>query len=108
MSHCKFEPKIQVECIVDVIKIVREGQLLPKRAEVLQHVGCVLGSFGAYLDGGDSPSVFTGTVEACNIEECCDMIEAELESVADGAYGVNPLLIILIQQLIKLLLDRVL
>lgn len=103
---CNFEPAIQVNCILDIVKIVRSGELISKKGEILEHAGCVVGSLGAYV-GNESESVFGDTVTVpvpATIEECCDQLEAQLQLTQAGARKLDPATWALILQLVRMAL----
>lgn len=108
MACCEFEAKIQVECVMDVVGIVRSGELMTKRADVLQHVGCIIGSLGAYLDD-DNDEAFASADAfdvPCTLEDCCDELEAQCGGDAMTAPG--PIVMMLIKQIIRLLIEQLL
>lgn len=108
MDCCQFEAKIRIDCVMEIVGIVRGGELLTKRAEVLQHVGCTLGCLGKYMEG-DEAEVFASTAGydvPCTLEDCCNEIEAQCGSGEAATFG--PIVQILINQLIKLILEQIL
>ena len=104
MSHCEFEPKIQIECVLELVGLVRNQQLIEKRGEALQHLGCVLGSLGAKIDESGPIFAETATCEA-SLDVCCNELEAQL--TGEGAQ-INPAVLAVIMQFISLLLKQLL
>lgn len=103
---CEFEAKINIHCVMEVVGIVRGGELLTKRAEVLKHAGCTLGCLGAYMD--DEPAAFSDESDfdvPCTLEGCCDELEAQC---GGDAPAMGPIVTLLIKQLIKLILEQIL
>lgn len=110
---CTFEPVIQVDCVLELIKAVRSGNLLEEKAEILQHIGCTVGSLGKYLDTNDdddSESIFTHTStpapEPATIEECCDQLETQMQ-LTQGVHGerkISPETWALIFKLVEMIL----
>ena len=106
---CTFEPSIQVNCVLELIGLVRSGDLVSQRAEALKHVGCILGSLGEYLGGDVTPVMRSDAAEPCTLEEAADQLEAALSVMkSDEAGKINPdnlaLLLNFMMQLLPLLL----
>ena len=117
---CEFQPKVQVDCAFALVEIVRSGDLLGRRGEAMQHIGCIVGCLGSYMgsgldEGRSTLSSAEGSSELPEtVEACCAAIEAEqsrtesTELPEDKAFGVSPILIMLIARLAKLLLEQML
>jgi len=105
--HCTFEAKIQVSCVMEIITAIRSGDVLSNKGELLQHVGCVLGSLGAYI-GPDSQLFAAVAVDMpCTIEEACDECEAAVVGAGeDGLMAINPAVLALILKLVELLISK--
>jgi len=109
---CTFEPAVQVDCLFEVFRIVRSGGLVDQKAEVLQHVGCVLGSLGSYLGG--EPDLLTSQPEAppapapATLEECVDQLETQMTAVQGlgRERAISPATWALILKLIELILTK--
>ncbi len=107
---CEFEPKIQVDCALELFAIVRSGDLLERRGDALEHAGCALGSLGAYINQSSAPEPFGAPAEyslPTDLDSCCNELESHLTADVEG-YGANPLVIALLTQLAKLVLARLL
>lgn len=107
---CTFQPAIQVNCVLELIGLVRSGGLVASRAEALEHVGCIVGSLGAFL-GGESPPVMTGIDPdaTSDIEQTSAALEAALTSMqADESGAINPDNLALILQFLTQLLPLLL
>ena len=73
---CTFQPTIQVNCVLELIGLIRSGGLVASRAEALEHVGCIIGSMGAFLGGDVTPVMGASDVEpSCSIEQTADALE---------------------------------
>ena len=103
---CEFQPVIRVDCVLEILRIIRSGDVLPARAELLQHVGCVLGSLGKYLEG-DVSIAATGCETPCTLEECADELERMLPSQeAASVVAINPALLALLLKIAELLIKK--
>jgi len=74
---CTFEPTIQVNCVLELIGLIRSGKLATDRAEALQHVGCIVGSAGAFL----APPVIGGESEASDSIDIPDSLSAQADEL---------------------------
>jgi hypothetical protein len=103
MDCCEFEPKIQVQCVLDLVSIVRNGGLVEQKATVLQHIGCIVGSLGSYIDTQDVPFA-SGTFDLPNnVDSLCDEIESQLTATG---YAISPETWALIIKLAMFLLEK--
>lgn len=102
---CEFEPKINVQCGLAIVKIVRSGEALEQRAELLKHAGCLIGCLGAYLDdGSEEPRPFATSGQLPQeLGVCCDEVEAALSG---EGYAVNPLVVSLLLKLAELVIRK--
>jgi len=115
---CEFKPVIQVDCVLDIVRIIRGGTFLEERSQLLQDVGCVVGSLGKYL--GDNT---VGTLESVDytppstLEDCADELERVVgEKHALGtthgheesikSVAVNPQLLAILLKVIQLLIAK--
>ena len=111
MDCCVFEPKIQVECALEILRILRGGDAIKQKGDLLEHAGCLVGSLGAYLNSQDE-SHFVGVAAVdlpCNLDECCDEVEASLTSLDVGMVGspaISPAMIALLMRLAELLIAK--
>ena len=102
---CEFEPKIQVDCVLSILKIIRSGDLIGGKAELLQHAGCIIGSLGKYIEGSPTIVVFGGGVDLPEtLEECAREVEQSMDRVE--ASFLSPAMVAMIVQLIRLVLAR--
>ena len=68
MNCCDFEPEVKFECVTEIIKLLRSGDMSRDTTlEIAQHAACFIGSGAALLQGNDEDSlgpvyVFRGTV----------------------------------------------
>lgn len=103
---CEFQPVIQVDCVLDVLRIIRSGEVLAARAELLQHVGCLVGSLGKYLEGEVSIAVAAFDT-FCSLEECADELERMLPSQESATVlAINPALLALLLKIAELLISK--
>lgn len=99
-----FEPKIDLQCALDIVRIVRSGEAVEKRAKLLKHIGWLSGCLGAYMDDGDEQTPFATSGELPqDLEACCDEVEAQLSG---EAYSVNPLVVSLVLKLVELVVRK--
>lgn len=101
-----------IEAVLALVAIVRAGELLEKRGEALKLAGEILMCLGEFLTRDDAPPMVGESPDSTpdTIQGCCDYLQAEL-SVGDSqeqAFGLNPLVVIVIRRLIKLLVDQLL
>ena len=106
MSNYEFKAQLPIEEVMHLIKMFREGTLLENKGDALQCAGAVLGETGAYLNtfeeglfGMNKPNLPN------NLKDCAYEIEL---LVGSENYTTNPLLELLIAQLVKLLLEYLL
>jgi len=111
---CKFAAVLQVSCALELIKIARSGDFLARKADVLKHSGCALGSLGEYLEQTPEEPVTAmeavATATPDTIEGCSAALESVLyapraDEVAASA-AMNPVAVALLQKLIRLLLEK--
>ena len=102
---CEFEPAIQFDCGMQIVRIIRSGELGVKRAEVLQHVGCIIGSLGAKLNEGDDGGLFAdGVALPKTLDDCCDELEARTANAE--ASSIDPAVWAILLQLARLLIEK--
>ena len=102
---CTFEPKLQIDCVMEIVRVVRKGDMLGNYPELLQHSGCILGSLGTYLDSDSVTMCANAHDLPVSLEEAAAEVEASLVgATADAA--LNPALIALIMRLIELLISK--
>lgn len=98
---CEFEAKIQVQCALEVVSIIRSGEALEKKSDLLKHSGCIVGCLGAYTDTSDAPVPFGQLPE--DLESCCNEVEALC--TGEGAQA-NPILVAVLMKLVQLILSK--
>ena len=101
---CEFEPKIQVDCVLSILKIIRSGDLISGKAELLQHAGCVIGCLGKYVEGSPSVVFGAGVDLPETLEECSQEVEQSM-SMSQGM-TLSPATVALILRLVQLLLTQ--
>ncbi len=108
MDCCEFEPKIQVECALEILRILRGGDAIQQKGDLLEHAGCLVGSLGAYLNSLDDPQLMGEAAHdlPCNLDECCDEVEATLGSVGANEVGISPAVVALLLRLAELLIAK--
>lgn len=106
---CVFQPAIQLDCIMELISIVRSGELLSRKADVLVHIGCLSGSFGEYVRGTDVVSTQSLQLPL-TLEDTCNALQSHIKAFNDPLVvvpsSISPMFTALIIQLIKLVIDR--
>lgn len=102
MSAChSFVPEYQFPCLMELIKIVRAGELGERRYEAIQHGSWFIGCAAAKLD--ESPSIFSeaGESEAVVLDDLIGELEVAV-SLPPMSYGdeepseIDPMTIITI------------
>lgn len=111
-----FEPTIPWECGLQLVSIVRDGQLMDRKWEAVQigcgTVGCIAKAiqerqFGAESsEFGEQLETAKIDVRGLTIEECCDRLEQKASSASPEAVDLDPTWIALIMQIVRLLLER--
>jgi hypothetical protein len=105
-TEYEFQARIPVKYGMELITLVRSDQRLSRKGEAVELAGAILGESGALLCSFENP-VFSDV--PCTLEACCDALEAELESLPEeGVAAMNPLIMALLVQLIKKLLEELL
>ena len=84
-----FEPGFHFDCLADLIKIVRNGEVIEKKFEVVQHACWFVGCAAAQL--GPEPEIFSDLPENLSVEECCDLLEENIPQ--EGSEAINPMAI---------------
>ena len=102
MSNCcKFEPEFRIECITEIIKLLRTDMDRDKTFEVAKHAACFIGCGAALMQGGNEPAGPFGALDAA------DKLEALIpqnDTLAKEPAQAVPWLSI-IQILLPILLD---
>lgn len=111
MECCEFEPKIQVECALEILRILRGGDATNQKGDLLEHAGCLVGSLGAWLNSQTDPQLMGAVAHdlPCNLDECCDEVEASLsmQATADGEpRAISPAMMALLMRLAELLIAK--
>lgn len=100
MPECHgFVPEYQFPCLMELIKIVRAGELGERRYEAIQHGAWFIGCAAAKLDS--SPTIFgdAGESEAIDLSDLIGELEVAV-SLPPMSYGdeepseIDPLTII--------------
>lgn len=74
MAHCKFEDTFPLECIREIITMLRSGDLDDNKWKLVKEIACVLGTAANMMDDDDdAPAVF-GAVD----NEVADKLESLL------------------------------
>ena len=86
---CEFQPAIQVHCVMELIGLVTSGKLAQQKSAALEHVGCFVGSFGAYLTP-DIPDVIgvAGDIPASVVAQA-EELKVALAAQGDAS-AINP------------------
>lgn len=102
-----------IQAVIDLVAIIRAGDLLTKKAEVLKLLGEILLGIGDLIDGAQ-PMVGASLDVPDTLRKCADKLHEELQGVSAAAddedapqtVGINPLILILIRRLIKLVVNQ--
>lgn len=71
MAHCQFGDAFPLDCIRDIIKMLRSGDLDDNKWKLVKEISCVLGTAANMMDDDEeAPEVF-GAVE----NEVADKLE---------------------------------
>lgn len=71
MAHCQFGDSFPLDCIRDIIKMLRSGELDDNKWKLVKEISCVLGTAANMMDDDEeAPEVF-GAVE----NEVADKLE---------------------------------
>lgn len=99
-----FQPGIELDCLRDVITIVRNGQAIERKYELVQHCCWFVGCAAAQL-GGDEEIYQADLGEVCSSESIA-LIVAEMEDNIPAAdtEAINPIMVL---TLIKLAIDLI-
>lgn len=74
MAHCQFGDSFPLDCIRDIIKMLRAGDLDDNKWKLVKEISCVLGTAANMMDDDEeAPEVF-GAVE----NEVADKLESLL------------------------------
>ncbi len=75
MAHCNFEPKIQWDCVKEIVVMLRQGQIdRNKMLEIVEHAACFMGSGAALLR--DEPNPVVGMAAKTEYTEQADQLAA--------------------------------
>lgn len=103
MSCCKFEPEFKIECLTNIIQLLRSGDMdRDKTLEIAKHVACFIGSGATLLQGGDSNPL--GPIGASNAADQLEALIPQNDTLAKGPVTAFPWMAV-IQILLPLLLD---
>ena len=73
-AHCQFGDSFPLDCIRDIIKMLRSGELDDNKWKLVKEISCVLGTAANMMDDDEeAPEVF-GAVE----NEVADKLESLL------------------------------
>ncbi len=107
MAELYFTPGLPVDAVRRLIEVARTEPVGVVAVDAALHIA---GSLNAYR--GDGPGPFgasSASAPDCDIDECCEKIEAYLpEDEKDGVpgYEANPILNALITVLVRKILER--
>lgn len=103
--HCEFSPEFKLDCLREIISIVRSGDVSREQVlEIAEHAACFIGCGAKLMRGTDGP---IGAVEpGSEQDEDVAELAAQLEQMipAEGAAASLPWLQI-VQVLLPLLLQ---
>lgn len=110
-----FQPEVDMAAAKDFIALVRGGDLVSNRHEIID-CGCYLGGgVNAYIAQFGEPSVQlekAGNVQALSaegatLESVVEQLDAEISNNNEAkSFGLNPLVMFLIQKALELALKK--
>lgn len=116
MSEIKydFQARIPVDEVMELVKLVRSGNLILQKGHALQHVGCISGELGAFLAQYDDPQPIGSTpYSQMSLEEVLreleDLTPEDNESVkatSPGTYGFGLNWVALTITFLKFVVDQ--
>ena len=106
MSCCEFTPEFKLECITEIIKLLRSGEMTrAKTLLVFKHAACFIGCGAELLIGdSDGPVDPLGPIGASSGADQLEALLPKDSNLAQGPVTAVPWLAI-IQILIPILLD---
>ena len=103
MSCCDFEPEFRIECVTEIIRLLRSGDIdRDKTLEIAKHAACFIGSGATMLQGGNDNPI--GPIGAANAADQLESLLPQNDVLAQGPATAVPWLAI-IQILLPILLD---
>lgn len=94
-----------ISTVLEIIALVRSGDLIERRLEALELVGNLLIQLAAVLE--DNPIFADAPTEPPDsLEDCVEELETQLAN--PDAATVSPMVIMLVTQLAKLVIERLL
>lgn len=107
-SSVKFE-RLDIDDVLELIRIVRSGDLLSRRSEALKLLGSIIGGIGVMLESESSTfgAVVppTGLTSQMNVSQCVEELDRQLSG---DAAQLSPMLIAIITRLVSLLIAKLL
>lgn len=89
MAACdgKFAAEIPFDCIMEAIGIVRGGEIIAKKFELIRHLSWAAGCTAELLESRNVQASFGYDAAAqLNRSQCCDKLEA-MAPAEGGEYG---------------------
>lgn len=103
MSHCEFEAGVKIDCVREIVSILRSGDIdKSKSMQIVEHAACFLGSGAKMLRGEEKMPDVIGSAGS----DLADDLEAALSVAEDNAQvaGAVPWILIA-RMLIPILID---
>lgn len=96
----------------ELIAILRTGQVIGRRVEVLRLAGRILSELADLLDDskpmvGDMPASCPDTIGGC-CDRLTELLREAGEPTAPDAVGLNPLVVIVLRRLLRILVAELL
>ncbi len=105
--ECNFEAKIPVDCVRELIGMVRNGSVVLNKSRALQVAGTILGQIGGVLGTVQTP-IFGDVDAPSNLEACCEAVADQMPEGEVTGFGSNPSVAMLVAKLIEYVLKEIL
>ena len=109
---CEFPERPPMECIWEVFRIIRSGDVIGERNNLMRHVACITGGLANALAASTVKPIFGNADASLTINDVCDKLEAHLNANmgADGhiaaveSVTLDPVVVNLLIQLLQMAL----
>lgn len=79
-----FVPEVQIDCLLDLVRIIKNGEIFSRKYEAIQHGAWFIGCAAAKL--GSDPSVYTMAIDTQpELEADLPELASEVEKLALAA-----------------------
>lgn len=106
----EFAARVPVDCLTDLYKLFRSGELMVNKGVALKHAGAILGETGALVHSYEHPELFTQINTPDTLEECMEQLEKlndeDVARIKDEPVENVAFWIALAMKIAKLLLEQ--